>query len=82
MLVFSKARRLIRKKPRATMHRPAKNTFDCGVCGCVVIECMVCDRLVCNGCDPAKARICRTDAVCVRVDSVVKSEDDKCGGAF
>ena len=42
----------------ARKHRLAALTFDCGVCGGVVIECLRCNRLVCKGCDGQSSLRC------------------------
>ena len=32
-------------------HKPATRFFDCPDCGCRVIDCERCDKLICTGCD-------------------------------
>ena len=44
------------RKPRRTKlfqarHKPATRTFDCPDCGCPVLDCERCDKLICTGCD-------------------------------
>ena len=56
--------RRLRARPSgaATQHRPSGCSFDCGRCGEQIIDCVLCDELVCYACDPVESHVCKGGA--------------------